>query len=52
MSKFEVTYTIKKDDGFLAEHRAVFTSLQDAIKFIRTVGSRVRLIGKPSIERA
>lgn len=52
MGKFEVTYTIKKDDGLITDHRAVFTSLQDAIKFIRTLGTYVRLVGKPSLERA
>lgn len=61
MEKFKVFYTVKINDrtsndfGLLLDKTVKFSSLQDAIKFVRTVQNvnktNIGLVGKPAIER-
>ena len=60
--KFVVDYTIKHTDktsslyNLLIDRKVKFNSLQDAIKFVKTIDNKyndqIKLVGKPSIERA
>ena len=55
MNDFAVLYVIKKKDGFLHDHIAKFSTIEDALKFVRRLQTRVmdgaRLIGIPTIEK-
>jgi len=60
--KFVVDYTIKHTDkssslyNLLIDRKVKFSTLQDAIKFVKTIddkyNDKIKLVGKPSIERA
>ena len=55
MNDFAVLYVIKKKDGFLHDHTAKFSTIEEALKFVRRLQTRVmdgaRLIGIPTIEK-
>jgi len=49
MDRFKVSYCTKREDNLLVDNNKHFDSLQDAIKFVRTLQNT---IGRPLLERS